>query len=109
LPSAQGPKVNAFYHSKVWAKCRDSVVRMRHGICELCGKAGKEVHHKVPLTESNVSDPNVSINPDNLMVLCKSCHDSIRANENGNIKRCLFASDGSIMGVKDTPPGVGRK
>jgi len=82
---------------------------MRHGICELCGKAGKEVHHKVPLTESNVSDPNVSINPDNLMVLCKSCHDSIRANENGNIKRCLFASDGSIMGVKDTPPGVGRK
>ena len=32
------------------------------------------VHHKVPLTAENVSDPAIALNKDNLLALCEECH-----------------------------------
>lgn len=52
------------------------------GRCEECVKQGKSrpnqgyiVHHKTPLTEANIKDPNIALNEDNLMYVCKDCHD----------------------------------
>ena len=52
------------------------------GRCEECVKQGKSrpnqgyiVHHKIPLTEANIKDPNIALNEDNLMYVCKECHD----------------------------------
>lgn len=38
-------------------------------------KPGYIVHHKVLLTPMNITDPNVSLNPDNLYYVCKDCHE----------------------------------
>ena len=36
--------------------------------------AGVIVHHIEPLTEENYMDESISLNPDNLMALCRDCH-----------------------------------
>jgi 5-methylcytosine-specific restriction endonuclease McrA len=104
MPSAQGPKVDAFYHSGEWRDARDLKIRMSHGQCEKCGKKGTEVHHIVPLTEDNVGDPNIRVGMGNLMLLCKSCHDSMRGNESHG--RCKFGINGDVVSIEPrTPPG----
>jgi len=52
-----------------------------HGICEKCGAPGTEVHHIIPLNETNVDDPSISLNPDNVMLLCKDCHEAIHQSD----------------------------
>ena len=70
----------AFYKSQAWLKCRNSYIRSRvnldGGICEECKEEqGYIVHHKVYLTKENVNNPEISLNHDNLMYVCKNCHD----------------------------------
>ena len=36
---------------------------------------GTEVHHKIHLTADNINDASVTLNWDNLELLCKECHD----------------------------------
>lgn len=43
-------------------------------LCEKCDAIGTEVHHKIRLTPENVNDPEISLNQDNLMLLCNECH-----------------------------------
>ena len=95
------PKLDKFYHSTAWRKLRKSVVASRYGLCEICGKPGAEVHHKIKLTAKNVDDPNISLNPDNLQVLCKACHDAMRSE--GSIRSDLqFDEFGNV--VPRVPP-----
>jgi len=69
------PKViHNFYKSSVWAVARELKIREANGLCERCGKLGEEVHHKKRLTIDNVKDSLVSINQENLELLCKDCH-----------------------------------
>ena len=72
-----------FYNSVEWKLCRksyiDSMPIDRRGLCEKCfaeGKhvLGKELHHKIFLTPSNIKDRNISLNHNNLILLCKDCH-----------------------------------
>lgn len=103
MPSAQGPRVDAFYHSDRWRKARAYVIRQRHGVCEECGRRGTEVHHIVALTEANVDGP-LATDPSNLEVLCKSCHDAKRGE--GTIGRCRFDENGDVTAISpSTPPG----
>lgn len=71
--------IREFYVSKAWANCRAAYKRYRGGLCERCLRrgmisAGVDVHHKVKLTPENVNDPAVSLNWENLELLCKECH-----------------------------------
>lgn len=73
------PFAKSFYNSKKWKNARkayvDNRVKIDGGICEKCkSKPGVELHHIEHLTPSNINDPNVTINPENLMLLCKDCH-----------------------------------
>ena len=90
------PELDKFYHSTKWRKLRKFIVESRRGICEKCGKPGAEVHHKIPISIYNVNDISISLNPDNLELLCKACHDKERTkhfdvrsdvafDENGNM------------------------
>lgn len=68
----------SFYNSKAWAKCRRAYLS-EHPYCERCQAAGQivpaeHVHHKIWLTEENISDPTVTLNPDNFEALCHDCH-----------------------------------
>lgn len=49
------------------------------GLCEDCMKEGRvtaaeEVHHIKFITPDNINDPNVTLNWDNLVALCRECH-----------------------------------
>ena len=51
-------------------------------ICEYCGKpiiAKYDCigHHKIELTEANVDDANIALNPDNIMLVHHRCHNKI--------------------------------
>lgn len=69
----------AFYKSKTWQDCRNRFVQQKRGLCEVClargiFKPGEIVHHKIHLTPENINDPGITLNPDNLMLLCRDCH-----------------------------------
>ena len=93
-----------FYKSKAWKLCRDAYIQHRivadGGLCEVCHKVpGYIVHHKIPLTPNNISDPNISLNPDNLQYDCKACHDVEEAHAfvKYNKLRCDFDYSGQPM------------
>ena len=68
-----------FYKSTNWKNCREAYLKSKGGLCEECYRKGKivpaeEVHHIVFLNESNIHDPNITLNWDNLVALCRECH-----------------------------------
>ncbi|MDP2426183.1 MAG: HNH endonuclease [bacterium] len=63
-----------FYKSDSWKLNRELSICSVNGRCERCGGIGQEVHHTIRLTVENVSDGYVSVNQDNLYLLCKDCH-----------------------------------
>ena len=50
------------------------------GVCAKCGGvfdiSELRPHHKVELTLDNIDDVNVTLNPDNIEVLCHDCHNA---------------------------------
>jgi len=69
----------AFYSSGAWKTIRDLAKKRDAYLCVDCLKAGKitpaeEVHHIIEITPENVTDPNVTLNLDNLVSLCRECH-----------------------------------
>ena len=68
-----------FYKSQAWKTTRAAVFSARKGLCDLCLRQGlyvpaEIVHHKTPLTPANIHDPNITLNWDNLQLLCRDCH-----------------------------------
>lgn len=48
-------------------------------VCVDCMKknkltAAEEVHHITELTPENITDPAITLNPNNLVSLCRECH-----------------------------------
>ena len=103
-PLNRAPAVESFYTSWVWRKCRKAFAESKGNLCERCLKRGiieagskdrpLEVHHKVPLTAENVTDPDVALAWSNLELLCKSCHDAERERQ---AKRWRISPDGRVI------------
>jgi len=73
------PFAHKFYHSKQWEGVRRMVWDRAHGLCEWCAEKGEVVpanvvHHVIPLSESNMNDVGITLNPENLVALCHDCH-----------------------------------
>ena len=78
-----------FYNSKKWKCCRSSFIAERinadGGLCQVCHeRTGYIVHHKIALDSSNISKPEIALNHDNLMYVCKECHDEFEGHFNDN-------------------------
>ena len=91
---------DAFYCSHEWRRCRVGYAS-KVIYCERCAKRGMtvpgdEVHHKIRLTRENINDPSVTLNWDNLELLCFRCHDE------EHMKRRYRAD---AWGHVDLPPG----
>lgn len=64
-----------------------------NSLCERCGQIGIEVHHKERLTVENVYDSSISLNQDNLELLCREFHNQeherfsnkVRFDKEGNL------------------------
>ena len=67
-------EIHRFYKSVAWQVAREIKIRNSNGKCERCGALGEEVHHKIRLTVLNVTNPEISLNQENLELLCKKCH-----------------------------------
>jgi 5-methylcytosine-specific restriction endonuclease McrA len=67
-------ELHRFYKSVAWQVAREIKIRDVNGKCEKCGALGEEVHHIIKLTIHNVKDPAISLNQENLELLCKKCH-----------------------------------
>ena len=73
------PWAESFYKSKAWQACRASYLAKAHYLCEDCLRQGRFtpaeiVHHIIPLTPENITDPGVSLNHENLRAVCRECH-----------------------------------
>lgn len=73
-----------FYRSKTWEKFRAVLIQERTNadglvICEKCGKPILRkydciAHHKKRLTDDNVNDVTIALNPDNVELIHFKCH-----------------------------------
>lgn len=63
-----------FYNSKEWQKVRSYVLMRDNYKCQKCGRPAQEVHHKEHIKPENIWDIKVTLNPDNLISLCKEDH-----------------------------------
>ena len=80
-------ELSTFYRTKEWRKLLDVIKNDRVNedgqiICEHCGKPIVKAydiigHHKKELTEENVNDAEVSLNPDNVELVHHRCHNYI--------------------------------
>lgn len=71
-----------FYKSITWQRTREAYASSKRYLCERClakgiQRYGDTVHHKTFITPENISDPDITLNWDNLQLLCRDCHADI--------------------------------
>lgn len=67
------------YKSKAWQRCRAAYIKSVGGLCERCLAnglyvPGEIVHHKIYISPANISNPEITLNFNNLELLCRDCH-----------------------------------
>ena len=92
-----------FYSSGAWKHTREAFRKSKQGLCEICLKKGllvpgEIVHHVKHVTVDNVDDPNITLNWDNLMLLCRDCHADIHRKYK---PRYVFDDDGRVIIIED--------
>lgn len=98
----------AFYKTKRWQKCKNAYISKRIGIdgglCEeCCDRPGYIVHHRITLTENNITDPDICLNENHLEYVCKICHDMFEGHGlNKRIKPlCRFDENGQPIPMRE--------
>lgn len=103
--------INDFYRSRPWIQLMQIIKNERvanDGLiyCEHCGKPIVKAydcigHHKEELTEQNVDDANISLNPDNISLVHHKCHNKIHQ-KLSHSSRNVFLVYGSPLSGKTT-------
>lgn len=103
----------SFYNSKEWQKVRSYILKRDNYLCTKCGNPAEEVHHIEHLTPDNITNPHVTLNPDNLTSLCRDCHFAehkadkiagIREKHTKNIREEVLEFDSNGYLVRKYPP-----
>lgn len=105
-----------FYQSKAWKDVRKTIWLKQNLLCAICHKpvyvdgiseyipkANRRtgiVHHKEYLDDINVYDINITLNPDNLIGVCKDCHEKIHNSNTSTRKDYIFDEDGNLKRVE---------
>ena len=96
-----------FYRSSNWVSLRTNLIHERTTdflYCEHCHKPILKAydciaHHVIELTEQNYTDANISLNPDNIMLVHHRCHNKIH-NKLGYSGREVYVVYGSPLSGK---------
>lgn len=79
--------IHAFYCRKDYLNLAQACKIKSNGICARCGGVFDldelRPHHIVELTLDNIDDVNITLNPNNIEVICHNCHNAIH-NRFGN-------------------------
>ena len=91
-----------FYKSSPWKRARLDFISYRlsvdGGLCQVCGlEPGKIVHHRIWLDDINCNDPDISLNPDNFLYECQTCHNKEKDPRKATPGRCLYGPNGEII------------
>lgn len=93
----------SFYSSTAWKKTRDSYKRQQHYLCERCLAQGlitpgDIVHHRIRITPATIDDPEVTLNFDNLELLCRKHHEEEHSRERNKTvdRRYTIDEDGHV-------------
>jgi predicted kinase len=99
--------LQSFYASDDWIKFRLGLIAERGPYCQKCGRLiANHIdiigHHKIPLTPENVHDRMISLNPENVDLVCFDCHNEIE-NRFGHYKqRGVYIVFGAPLSGKHT-------
>lgn len=101
----------SFYRSREWRKLMETIKLERMDdkgqiICEYCGKPITRAydiigHHKIELDEENINDYDISLNPQNIMLVSHHCHNLIH-NKLGYGQRQVFLVYGAPCSGKSS-------
>ena len=104
--------LESFYKSKEWETLKSMLKLERTNaqgelICEHCGKPivrGYDciAHHEIPLSEANVGDANIALNPDNIKLIHFKCHNKIHQRFDGWAQKSVYLVYGSPCSGKTT-------
>ena len=106
--------IQGFYYTRTWKQCRSGYIKSKGGLCEKCLSKGlivpgEIVHHKIHLTADNINDPNITLNWDNLELVCRKCHaeehEEVYIKNGGHVRRYRVNESGEII-LKQPPLGA---
>ena len=95
------PWARDFYNSVAWIKTRKAYFNYRHGLCERCRGVGAIVHHKKYITPKNINDINITLNFDNLELLCRECHEKQHRPRENHAEEVMFIDGKLVRKPKD--------
>ena len=99
---ARDAKVYAFYKTRMWRRVSKEYIKQVGGLCERCYQQGKIVsgeivHHKVHVTAETIDDSSITLNPDNLELVCRQCHAKEHPEMYGHDERRYKIEDGQLI------------
>jgi hypothetical protein len=99
--------LKSFYASTAWQNFRLIVIAERGLRCEHCGRLIANpieviLHHKIELTPENVHDVNIALNPDNILLVCRDCHDKIHGRFGYHKAKAVYIVYGCPLSGKRT-------
>ena len=100
------------YKSKEWQQLLENLKLERVNeegklICEYCGEEIVKAydcigHHKIPLNNINVNDYNISLNPENIMLIHFKCHNKVHHRFGYELPQKVYIVYGSPCSGKST-------
>lgn len=99
--------LKSFYASEEWQTLRITLINERGNRCQHCGELiaiAKDIigHHVIEITPENVMDRMISLNPDNIELVCFDCHNKTHKRFGAKVKREVFLVYGPPMSGKTT-------
>ena len=105
-------KLKDFYTGAEWRALRMRLISERRkddGIlyCEYCHKPITKLyecigHHKKELTEDNVNNASIALNPSNIMLIHHNCHNLVHGKFNAGMERKVYIVYGPPLSGKTT-------
>lgn len=86
-----------FYLSKAWRSTRRAKLIETYGLCEICHKPAEIVHHKIHLTPQNIENPEIALNMNNLLCVCRECHAVIHEGTGATAEGLKFDENGNVI------------